>query len=525
VRRFDFDAVVVGSGFGGSVTAHKLQTEGKRVCVLERGRSYEPGQFPRSPRDVATAFWAPESGSYGLFNVWKFADVEALVSSCVGGGSVIYANVLHRMDQPYLDAWPLGPHDLDVHYAAVEAMMGATPFPIADAPYDATRKAAAFAKLAEPVGAEYQIPNVAVTYAGADGANVPGALFDDGSKNMHGVRRYACRLCGECNLGCNSGSKNTLDMNYLTQFTRADGVLRTLAEVRGFAPLEGGGWRVEYVQHRPGAEPERHSVKAERLVLSAGSLGTTYLLLRNAKHLNGIDRETLGTRWCGNGDLLGFIKHADLEFDPEAGPVITSALRFHDGRYYIEDGGYPVFLDWLTELTQVGSVARRALAFGWYLLTHRRTSSISGAVARLAGTGFASSRALPLLGMGHDVPDGRLSLDEKHDWLENDWSPATSKDYYAEIEGSMKQIADALDARYVPEIFWRFRKLMTAHPVGGCPMGPPGEGFVDRYGQVHGARGLSVADGSMLPGPTGPNPSLTIAALADRSAEWILANW
>jgi cholesterol oxidase len=126
--------------------------------------------------------------------------------------------------------------------------------------------------------------------------------------------------------------------------------------------------------------------------------------------------------------------------------------------------------------------------------------------------------------MGRDVPDGRLIL--KDGYLQNTWSMRTSQTYYETVRRSMQEIADVTGAKFVDQPLWYFRRVITVHPVGGCPMGRTREaGVVDEHGQVFGHPGLSVADGSVLPGPVGPNPSLTIAAVADRSSEWILEHW
>ena len=126
--------------------------------------------------------------------------------------------------------------------------------------------------------------------------------------------------------------------------------------------------------------------------------------------------------------------------------------------------------------------------------------------------------------MGRDVPDGRLYLEDG--FLENTWSMDTSQAYYDSVKASMEQLADSLDARFRDEPLWYFKRVITVHPVGGCPMGrSAADGVVDSYGQVFGHPGLSIADGSVMPGPVGPNPSLTIAACADRAAEWMLENW
>jgi cholesterol oxidase len=131
---------------------------------------------------------------------------------------------------------------------------------------------------------------------------------------------------------------------------------------------------------------------------------------------------------------------------------------------------------------------------------------------------------LPLLGMGRDVPDGRLYLEDGY--LQNSWSMKSSRAYFDDVKRSMQQIAEATGSKFVDEPLWYFKRVITVHPVGGLPMGRgPETGVADQHGQVFGHPGLSIADGSVLPGPVGPNPSLTIAAVADRSAEWMLENW
>jgi cholesterol oxidase len=369
-----------------------------------------------------------------------------------------------------------------------------------------------------------------VTFGNPGEEPVPGVPIA-GDENLHGRHRYTCRLLGECNAGCNLGSKNTLDLNYLTRFAAAGGEIRTLAEVKTFAPREGGGFTIDYVVHDPEGGGRRPvTITSDRLVLSAGSYGSTYLLLRN-RHAFPAIGGALGTHWCGNGDLLGFLADSKRDLDPSIGPVITSAIRYDGERgrgYYIEDGGYPGFLSWLLEGTNVHGEARRAARFAIRrvedLVSDRPISNLSAELSALLGDAETSSGTLPLLGMGRDIPDGRLYLEDG--WLQNDWTMETSQDYFDSVKRSMEQLARSLEAKFRDEPLWYFRRVITVHPVGGCPMGrTPSEGVIDANGQVFGVPGLSVADGSVLPGPVGPNPSLTIAACADRFSEWMLENW
>jgi cholesterol oxidase len=543
------DAVVVGSGFGGSVTAYRLQDGGKRTVLLERGKAWPPGTFPRQPREIARNFWDPSKGLHGFFDIWSFDGIEALVSSCLGGGSIIYANVLLRKDEQWFvheqgEDWPLTRGDLERHYDSVEKMIRPQRYPFEHEPYASTPKTQAMKEAGEQLGVEWLLPNLAVTFGNEGAAPLPGARIADDA-NLHKVERYTCRLVGECNIGCNFGSKNTLDLNYVSRFADQGGDVRAGCEVRSFEPRAGGGFEVRYVRHLPendGRETDTKSLPLEtitcdRLVLSAGSFGSTYLLLRNRKAFPRLS-PALGSRWCGNGDLLGFLaprtddrRVTTRRFDPAVGAVITSALRYEgeNGRgYYIEDGGYPPFVSWLLELTDAHGQLRRASRFAWRRvrdkLTKKPVSNLSAEFWNLLGDTVRSSSTLPLLGMGRDVPDGRLYL--QGDYLQNSWSMKTSRRYYDTVKESMKGIAEATGAKFVDEPLWYFKRVVTVHPVGGSPMANrPEEGVVDAFGQVFGHPGLSVADGSVLPGPVGPNPSLTIAAVADRSAEWMLEHW
>ena len=543
------DAVVVGSGFGGSVTAYRLQDGGKRTVVLERGKAWAPGSFPRQPREIARNFWDPSKGYYGFFDIWSFKGMESLVSSCLGGGSIIYANVLLRKDPQWFvhedgEDWPVTREDLDPHYDAVERMIKPQAYPFADEPYASTAKTQAMRDAGAQLGVQWLLPHLAVTFGNPDAMPVPGEPIEDDA-NRYGVERFTCRLVGECNIGCNFGAKNTLDLNYLSRFEEKGGEIRTLCEVRDFAPRRGGGYEVRYVRHSPEREGRETDTRAlpletiisDRLVLSAGSFGSTFLLLRSRDAFPALSSR-LGSHWCGNGDLLGFLaprsrsgRVTTRRFDPAVGAVITSALRYdgENGRgYYIEDGGYPTFASWLVDVSDAPGELRRAARFAWHRIGARFSktpvSNLSAELGNLLGDGGLSASSLPLLGMGRDVPDGTLYLEDGY--LQNSWTMKTSERYYDSVKASMQKIADATGARFVDEPLWYFKRVVTVHPVGGCPMArTPEEGVVDPYGQVFGYPGLSVADGSVMPGPVGPNPSLTIAALADRSATWMLANW
>ena len=552
-----FGVVIVGSGFGGSVMAHRTATAKLSVCLLERGKPYPPGSFPRSPRDMAASFWDPSEGGHGLYQAWASPGMEAVASAGLGGGSLIYANVLIRKDESWFvqpnpvtganEEWPVSRVDLDPHYERVETVLAPQRYPLDVEPYASTPKTLAFRDAAQRAGLEWSLPNLAITFRNPGHPAVPGEPITEGEPNLHGRTRYTCRLVGECDVGCNFGSKNSLDYNYLTMAQREGAVLRTRCEVRSFAPRSEGGFTVWYVEHSPEDEGhktdtsglEERAVTCDRLVLSAGTFGTTYLLLKNRASFPLISKQ-LGTRLSGNGDLLGFIRrpkgwatdrHA-AGLAPSLGPVITSTLRVADTvdggdgpGYYIQEGGLPGFAQWALEAADTPGEAIRATRFAareiWGAVRHTPKSDVGGEISILLGGGEDSDGLMILLGMGRDTPNGMMSLRDK--WLELKWDMSRSKTYFDRVKTTMARLAHELDAEFEVNPLWYLRKTITVHGLGGCPMGRnQDEGVVDSHGQVFNYPGLFIADGSVMPGPVGPNPSLTIAALSDRFAEALI---
>lgn len=445
MRGFDYDAIVVGSGFGGSVSACRLAQAGRRVLLLERGKRYPPGSFARSPYEMSRNFWDPSEGLHGMFDVWSFRGLEAVVASGLGGGSLIYANVLLRKDRNWFvkddsldgtdERWPVTYDELVPHYEAAERMLGANPYPFHVTPYSETPKTKAMQQAGASLGVEWCLPNLAVDFGGEN--PVPGEPIHEERPNLHDRRRFTCRLCGECDIGCNFGSKNSLDFTYLTAAHHAGTELLDRCEVRRFEPRAEGGFAVHFVRHRPEDEgvkvptatlqPETRT--ARTLVLAAGTLGSTYLMLRNRSAIPRVSGR-LGTRFCGNGDLLGFLSGSRTRvLDPSNGPVITSTMRMSDrldggeGRgLYLQDGGYPEFGNWLLETSTLSNPVVRSLqvaaAVAWSRLTRQPKSQLGTRVSQLIGDSHLSAGSLPLLGMGRDIPDGTMRL--RGGWLDVD---------------------------------------------------------------------------------------------------------
>jgi cholesterol oxidase len=563
-----FDAVVVGSGFGGAVMAHRLAGHGLRVCVLERGDAYPPNGFPRSPHEMGRNLWDPSEGLYGLFDIWAFKRVWSVVASGLGGGSLVYANVLIRKPPTWFEEdrlgegskpWPIQYTDLVEHYEHVEHELGATPYPFRFEPYSQTPKTRELAAAAQKIKGRYFLPDLAVSFAEPGKNPGPGAPLPHRC-NLHcesGQHAYrsTCRLCGECVFGCNFGSKNTLDLTLLSDAAAPGKTaeLRTLSEVRRIEPVRDGGgaivhYRVTYQEldrgRRRGELPpgSLQTIDADRVVLAAGTFGTTHLLLKMKRqgYLPNLS-PALGTRFSTNGDYPTVaLKCRDGRrprlMEPGRGPAITSAFQRPDRLdvggetepgLFMEEGGYPEHLNYMIETIGVGPAigrsARVLLGRVLDLLRGRRNTNLSAELSYILGPATTSSTAIPLLLMGRDVPNGRITLAGKNrNWLRLDWKQEASRAFFSRAEATAKEWADQLGGKLQKNPLSYFGRNITVHPLGGCPMADNREeGVVDPWGRVFDYPGLYVADGSVMPGPIGVNPALTIAAVADRFAKGI----
>jgi cholesterol oxidase len=542
-----FDVVVVGSGFGGAVTACRLAENGRSVLVLERGQPYPPGSFARTPPQMRHAFWDPDRERHGLFELWRFSDLDTVVSSGLGGGSLIYANVMiPKNEETFVredlaaegrENWPISFGDLEPHYEAVRERQQPQRFPAEVEPYASTGRTAALEEAADALGFRAERPDIAVLFAPTrDEEPVPGAPVP--GDNLHHRPRTTCVLCGECDLGCNFGAKNTLDYTYLTDAQTAGAALRTCCEVRTIEPL-GRGYRIGYRQHleaRAGhrydlldpIEERERTVIGGRVILAAGAVGTPRLLLTNRLALPGLS-PAAGERVSANGDALAIVRDADRPLDPSRGPVITASFRVGEGEspcgrsYEIQDGGAPVLADWLWESLDLPKLPwrlRRTIAREIRgALLRRRDTNLSAELSEVFGD--RSAALMPVLGHGRDIPNGRYVLDG--DRLELDWSSEPSEAYYSGLEDLFEDVAHALGGKLLKSPWKYFNRSITIHPLGGAVMADdPRHGVVDPWGKVFGFPGLYVADGAAMPGPVGVNPSFTIAAFADRVAKGIV---
>lgn len=515
--------VVVGSGFGGSVAACRLAQAGCRVTVLERGRSWPPGSFPRDLDD--RWFW---SRGHGLFDVRPDGDLSVVLAAGVGGGSLLYSNVHLRMPADAFADWPAGwsREELDPYYDLVAHMLDIEPIR-EDQPWGVPVRTTQFEEAVRTTGRQ------------ARGFRPPLAVnFGDPTRqrpNRFGKRQAGCRHCGKCSIGCNHAAKNTLDLTYLARAQQRGATVRPLCEAVELSARDGGGYRVVVDRHPEDDDggTERETIDCDLLVLAAGALGTTELLLENAERLGAEDglSPRLGQRYSANGDLVSVALFTDAPFRPTRGPAITTAyLDGPDpeagGRWFlVQDGGVPPFVawrgllqgllhptvldDWLRELPFLPDESDPAMP-----------EEPAALIERFLSTPTIDNVAI-FLAMGPDSADGVIHADG--DAVDIAWPVAANEALYRAQEEVMTSLAGRLGARSLADlrtVLGLPRRVVSVHSLGGAVMGETREqGVVDVDGRVHGTAGVYVVDGAAIPTSTGVNPSHTIAAVAERNVE------
>lgn len=520
------DVIVVGSGFGGAITAMRLARAGRDVVVLERGKRWDAVEYPRTVHEVASSMW-DEDEHHGFLDYRVFNRLDVIQGCGVGGGSLHYFNVhlrtaAHIFDRPEWTG-PISRDVLDPYYELAEEMCEARP-------------------LTPPAGrampARTRHFMEAARKAGMDPALVPLALHT-GELRRHphsGKLQGPCDFSSNCLLGCQPRAKNSLDMTYIPAGEAAGMEVRPLHEVDHLAPGPDDTWVLHVKVHGAPGEHTRTTLRARQVVLAAGSLGSTEILLRSRDQARTLPRlpPALGRRFSGNGDMLfAATGQTPMLIDPAHGPSISAGVDVSKPgsphTVTVQDLGLPAPFFWLLEGLAPG---RRRLgtllgAVGRYI-GDALDLDLGGGQIRFEGDqlfeGGRTTNLMPYLGMGTDAADGVMELDPEGR-LDIDWDPEASKEMFDEMDEAMARLSDALGGRHVRSLLWRWpaRRLLTAHPLGGCPMGlDPVTSVVDHRGRVHGHPGLYVIDSAMIPGPLAVNPSATISALAERAVHWML---
>jgi cholesterol oxidase len=517
-----FDVVVIGSGFGGAVVACRLAMAGRSVCVVERGKRWEAADFPRSAGQVAEGFWQ-EGRSYGFLEYLAFRRIDVIQGAGVGGGSLHYFNVnLPASERIFRHpTWPgsITRDALDPFYASATTMLESAPLvPPPERRGELPARTVAFLAAARRAGHEPDLVPIAV-HTGAE------------RERPDGRRDRPCTYCGNCLFGCDIGAKKTLDRNYLAVAERHGAEVRPLHVAGAIRPRAAGGYQVDVrvLDATPGAPSTPTTLQCEQVVVAAGSLGSTRLLLRCRDELGTLPAlgRALGSRFSLNGELLfAHTKRTTARVDPGLGPPITARVTATSGDLTatIQDLGVPDALLWYLEGAVPMPFARmKALARA--LVDYLRRANGGGAGGSLAVRLDAlvaeprTARTLPYLGMGTDSSDGEMSL--RRGELAIRWRSRPNRELYRLMDDTLRALSAGAGGRYVPSILarWPLRRILTAHPLGGCPMGDdPATSVVDDRGQAHAYPGLFVVDGSMIPAALAVNPSLTIAALAERAA-------
>ena len=519
----DFDWLVVGSGFGGSVAALRLAEKGYRVGVVECGRRYGDDDFAESAWQLRRYFWMPKLGLRGIFRLSVFKDVFIASGNGVGGGSLGYANTLYRAQPAFfanrqwegLAEWD---RELAPHYDTAERMLGVAEY---EGMTDADRLLKAYGEEIG-VGETYKQTRVGIFFGPA------GQQVDDPYFGGEGPQRTGCVRCAQCMLGCRYGAKNTLVKNYLW-FAEKLGVEvlpeRQVTDIRPIGPADGSeGYELDTVHPGAWLRKRRRKLTARGVVVAAGALGTNQLLA-NCKHAGGLPRisDRLGELVRTNSESIQAVTAAPGDKRDFTKSVAITSSIYPDPDTHIEVVGYGQGGDAISRLftTMTGDGTRLTRPIKWIgaMLRHPLKT------ARLFWWPFGwSKRTIILLVMqsldtavrlrprrrllGRGV---RLQTEQDPERPNPTFIPAAEKaaKWFAEQMGGVAQSGLTESALNIPT---------TAHILGGAVIGAtPAEGVVDERNRVFGYENLLITDGAAVPANPGVNPSLTITALAERA--------
>ena len=514
---FDYDVVVIGSGFGGSVSALRLTEKGYKVAVLEAGARFDDAGFAKNSWDTKRFLFAPKLGWYGIQRISALRDVIILSGAGVGGGSLVYANTLYEplpafytdRQWAHITDWK---DELAPYYDQAKRMLGVTTYP-GFTPADQVMK-----QVADDMGVgETFHPTPVGVFFGE-----PGVEVDDPYFGGAGPRRTGCIDCGECMTGCRHNAKNTLTKNYLYLAEQAGAQVFPMTTVTSVEPLRDGGYAVD--TRRTSDRKSTRRFTAGQVVFAASALGTAKLLhrLRDAGKLPRLsDRLGVLTR-TNSESLLGAVSR-DRDVDYSRGVAITSSfhpddithiepVRYGKGSNVMSllqtvltdgDGDKPRWRTWLRELGVQRKNIRRL-----YDLKHWSERTVIALVMQTADNSITTFGKRDRLGRW------RLTSKQGHGAPNPAWIPVANQ--------VVRRMAKLMNGTPGGTIGEPFNVPMTAHFIGGCAIGDsPETGVVDPYHRVYGYDGLHIMDGSAISANLGVNPALTITAQAERA----LAFW
>lgn len=511
-----YDFIIIGSGFGGSVSALRLAQKGYRVAVLESGRRWRDEDFPRTNWQLNKFLWMPALKCFGIQRLNLLKDVLILSGAGVGGGSLVYANTLYVPPERFFEH-PIiarlgGKSALMPYYQLAQKMLGVTPNPRL---WESDQQLRATA--AEFGAADTFQPTPVGVYFGPEGERAADPYFLG-----EGPERTGCTHCGACMVGCRVGAKNTLVKNYLWLAEKLGVEILPETQVEAVIPLSSDGSQGYTIQTRSptGQQPPR-SFYCQGVIFSAGVLGTLKLLLqmKASGHLPRLSAQ-LGARVRTNSEAILGVISRNPAVDYSQGVAITSSV-YPDADSHIEPVRYPAGSDAMgllaTLLTDGGGRVPRQLRFLFNILRHPLDF-----LRTLSPRGFARQSVILLF---MQTLDNSLRIRLKPRWV---WPPGawltsepeagTKAPSYIPLANafarSMARRMGAFPCSAINEVLLDIPT--TAHILGGCAMGnSPEEGVIDLQNRVYGYQNLWVCDGSMIPANLGVNPSLTITSLSE----------
>ena len=517
---FDYDVVIIGSGFGGSVAALRAAEKGYTVAVMESGRRWKDEDIPKTQWDLPHFIWLPAAELYGIQRIEPLDDVLVLSGAGVGGGSHVYANTLYVPPKQFFDApewsgitdWA---DELAPHVDQATRMLGVVRYPYMPTDVDRVLQQVA---IEMGRGDTFNKAPVGV-YFGS-----PGVEVDDPYFGGVGPRRTGCISCGNCNIGCGHNAKNKLTTNYLYLAEKLGVEIHELHEVYDLVPLDGGGFEV-HARHPGWAQRathlHHHSYTAEQVIVAAHAYGSAKLLhhMQHKGRLTGLSGE-LGKRARTNSEQLLAVtrSHAEWESNPEKihitpGSVAITSGVWPDPVTSIEPTMWGVGSDvfaFLVTYHQHGEQKHATASWLKELIGH------PGQVLGLSDPRHWSERSF--IALCSQTTDTSIELYWHDGLLRSRPSGTPPSVHIPEIEEFVDRVAEKMGSREGAVLFEVINRNASAHFIGGIPIGESSEsGAVDPYLRLFGQPGMHVMDGSVMPANPGVNPSLMITALAERA--------
>lgn len=524
-QHYDFDYIVVGSGFGGSVSAMRLAQKGYNVGIIESGKRWHADEFPKSNWNVRKYMWLPSLGCYGIQRMVLLRDVFILAGAGVGGGSLNYANTLYVPPDVFFTRDSVkrlgGKKEFTPYYNLAGRMLGVTTNP------SLTDQDHLLKETAKDIGREKTFsPTQVGVYFGKQGEPAVDPYFFG-----EGPDRIGCELCGECMTGCKKNAKNTMDKNYLYFAQKFGARIYSENKVIDVEPLSPDGSRGYIVKTKKitgvFGSLRGNTFTTKGIVFSAGALGTNDLLIRlkKKKRLPNLS-EHLGKYTRTNSEaIIGVVSKTGKE-DFSKGVAITSSIH-PDEDTHIEPVRYGAGHDFMSLITGVmtdggGFVPRIFKAAGIVIL--HPLDFIRG----LVPFGWAK-RTIILLVM--QTVDNYINLKRKRtfywpftkiltseygtDKKNPTWIPVAN-DFGRRLAKKINGIPMGVITEYL------INAPLTAHIMGGCTVGPvPEEGVIDEENHVKGYKNMLICDGSQIPENLGVNPALSITAFTERAMSFI----